>query len=1159
MSHWRRRYRNAFVTAPGPGSEHRCCLGQLGAGNFSKSRRTVPAPALCYGLCVSQGRLLVLGNLKGSALAALETARRDTGYDATILARADDAIHELDRPQLRALVVDLTTPGAARFCQEARARRALFNVPLIALSPKLTELAFSNAQRWGADDVVALGAAEALAARLEFIPEIAAPLAMATRGEAVIADTDRGRCDVLGRVLANAGFNVKYATDPVATRFYLNKNNVKLFVLNTELGDPATMIAEARAAGNPADWVVTTKTLAVDALREELSRSERVIVMPSHGPPENALFAINLLQPSSDAQRRTELRALHAAVVVFRALSWDHDEHGFTYSVSAGGLYLRTLVRPPKERVWLELTPPNVPRKVKLLAEVAWSRTFGQPGAETAPPGFGVRIVDGQGDDLTLWRQGFESLDIKSPAAAGMPELRPSTTSFRIPLPAQAATVRANSLAPVGGAMRPNSMSPNSMSPNRSSTNLSRVGRSLAPAGDTATGRSLEVVVPSSTWSAPEYTPRPPSVELPRPPSTSSQAAVLAALRTSLLPNAPMSPEFAAANPVIREAHPAPPPEATQPIQLPWADSPLGQPGFEDTLHTDLPPIKLDPSALLDPAADLAVLGGHSGGRVVRTVLGMGGLQPALGSFTPAPPPPLTLEQLGVEAAPNPAHLAMTASKSGTSNNSTPYGGTSTSGTSTNSTDTGRTDTGVAATPDGSGEFLPDGEIASIPPAPLESSRRGEALDSMVGAPHERGGPAPEEHGPFGQPSAATGPLNQTGQFDKTEPDLRAVVLDEDELPRAGTVDASLSKTMTSKVSPEVTPNGAEVTPDAGQVRTKAGEDTTKTGHGAGDTLAKRAPPRAGSSTLSSAVGSAVEPAPRATPEPGGNDSEARRSSGRLTPPPRKSRRSEGSQEPRWQDETAPATSGTRDSLAAVVPPRKSKGGWIAGAVAVVGVLVLAQVYMRFGSGSSKATAELRNPPARAASTPAPVAPAPVALAPVAPASAAQVTRALPTDTPSPPADDPALNAAGAHAPAPPTEPLAAHAPPAEPTADGAERSAEGAVEPPAGNEPQAAPNEEPGEVPQPETTSVTRSPAPPAPDTLSLSEDTAWLYVHSSVSSRVFVHGVDHGATNEWLRSRCGGRFIRLGTSPGAWLSAGVPTKLRCRQANEIEVNPSE
>jgi hypothetical protein len=53
-----------------------------------------------------------------------------------------------------------------------------------------------------------------------------------------------------------------------------------------------------------------------------------------------------------------------------------------------------------------------------------------------------------------------------------------------------------------------------------------------------------------------------------------------------------------------------------------------------------------------------------------------------------------------------------------------------------------------------------------------------------------------------------------------------------------------------------------------------------------------------------------------------------------------------------------------------------------------------------------------------------------------------------------------------------------------------------------------------------------------------------------------VFVHGVQYGTTNQWLRTKCGHRFVRLGTAPGSWLSEGLPTKIRCRAANVLELN---
>src|SRR5690606_36591964 len=76
-----------------------------------------------------------------------------------------------------------------------------------------------------------------------------------------------------------------------------------------------------------------------------------------------------------------------------------------------------------------------------------------------------------------------------------------------------------------------------------------------------------------------------------------------------------------------------------------------------------------------------------------------------------------------------------------------------------------------------------------------------------------------------------------------------------------------------------------------------------------------------------------------------------------------------------------------------------------------------------------------------------------------------------------------------------------------------------------------------------------------PPRDPSTLPTKNAWLYVSAPVSANVFIHGVDAGPTNTWLETACGTRFVRLGRAAGDWLSAGVPTVIRCRSANTIVV----
>jgi hypothetical protein len=62
-------------------------------------------------------------------------------------------------------------------------------------------------------------------------------------------------------------------------------------------------------------------------------------------------------------------------------------------------------------------------------------------------------------------------------------------------------------------------------------------------------------------------------------------------------------------------------------------------------------------------------------------------------------------------------------------------------------------------------------------------------------------------------------------------------------------------------------------------------------------------------------------------------------------------------------------------------------------------------------------------------------------------------------------------------------------------------------------------------------------------------------LYVESPLDTHVFVHGVDVGATNTTVISRCGAKFVRLGSAPGEWQSEGVPLKIKCGETTRVKM----
>ncbi len=946
---------------------------------------------------MNQRQVLVLGNLRGTAKAALEVARRDTGFEATQVSRTDEAIAELDRLQWRAVLVDLTTPGASRLCHEARARRALFNVPLIALSPKLTDLAFANAFRWGADDVVLLGATEPLSARLRAIPAEPIPIADASRGEAVIADPDRGRCDVLGRVLANAGYNVKYATDAVSTRFYISKPSVNLFVLNADLDEPVALVQEARAAGSKAQWVLTTKQRNVARLRSGLGDIQDAIVMSSHGPPENVLFAINLLQPNSGNLQRAEVRALHGTVVLFRSVGDDHDEYGFTYSVSATGLYVRSLLPPPAERLWIEIQPPNMPRRVRLVGRVAWLRGFGQAGAETAPPGFGLQIIDGLGKDLDLWLDGFNSLDIKAPEAHEVPELKAGSGSFRIPLPSNPPP-KPESGSPVqlSGSMKAvtpaNSAAPEVDQPTPSQKAIADALTDTLAAKDVPSSPPLqaerpigeskaaededEVHVPSNVWKAPS-----PGDDKLEPFGAAAEHTTRSAAKA-----------LGGSGP----AHSVPAPDA-KPGARPVSFSGLGAP---------------KPEGVRNKSATMLGLGSLSS---------LGSLPPPNAPAGPELPPPSSDRN----QAPAPQ---ATTDQSDDLRSDSPPADTSESDSLQSNFDTGHRLTppprrgkggtlmmGMADRESLPGEEIGDDDLLSVPPTASA------AAQEMGFASTVPGKASPVAASPVAASPVAQAPANPPGAAAPQVP----------------------------MASPNVSP---------------------------------------------------ASPAVPVAAAPG------------QAPPP-----------------NAPPVAAARPPMQTTPSWRTSKsksGVWLGVALALFGLLGTVALVLAFEPNSGAPSAEEST----------------VAGHDTAEPEAAEQTSGEQTQTePAPDQPKPTTST---------TQPVKAAASSGAPP-DKPQSSAE-----PEAAEPEPEPDQAAGAVadqPEPARAAPGEPPSPPT----SLAATQAYVFVQSSGDAKVFLHGIESGRTNQWIESKCGTRFVRLGNAPGDWISKGVPHRLSCRQANIIQLDP--
>ncbi len=352
--------------------------------------------------------ILLFGQFRRDDLAIINDAAQQS---ACTLARAEsieEALAWLDTHEAHGLLCH--SEDSEQLAVQTRARAALSRLPVLTLSDSLTDLDFASAFSWGADDLVPIGAARPLIARLRALPKDPPTAPNEKRGTALVAEVDRTRRTTVARVLRNAGFALRFAVSAEDAQRFSGDPALSLVVVNRDLlSDPSATVQAARTQGSKANFVICSPPRDLRSERDALAGLTGVTLTDSFASPENVLFIANELS-GGRVNNRASARIPYGMRVAFRSAGRDSDEHGFSYNISEKGLYVRTLAPPEDDEAWLELCPPRIERFVRLVGRVAWRRPFNYNENATVPPGFGVEIVDGSAKDRALWVEGYRRL-----------------------------------------------------------------------------------------------------------------------------------------------------------------------------------------------------------------------------------------------------------------------------------------------------------------------------------------------------------------------------------------------------------------------------------------------------------------------------------------------------------------------------------------------------------------------------------------------------------------------------------------------------------------------------------------------------------------------------------------------------------------------------
>lgn len=360
---------------------------------------------------INRNALLAVGAFRSEAGRGIAEAAADVG--ATIRFVDGDGIAAALEDDPLALLLQMDEPAAARTCRDIRTQPGAAGVPILGTLARSGDLAFTELFCWGGDDLIETGCRHALVRRLRAVitGRSAGKAPAVDRGIAVVAASDPHWRSVMGRTLHGGGYAVRFAAtgDELATL----APDVKVVVAAHDLPpDGASVAAEqSRARGLDQAWVIVAPPKRMGLVYAAVRSLPRVAAVDSFAPPENVLFTLNELLAARGVDHRSTARLLYGTAVAFRPAGRDDDEVGFSYNISAEGLYVRTLAPPePGQQVWLDAWPPRSERRVRLAGTVAWRRLFGDATKTAVPPGFGVKLADGLAGDLDRWRAGYRAL-----------------------------------------------------------------------------------------------------------------------------------------------------------------------------------------------------------------------------------------------------------------------------------------------------------------------------------------------------------------------------------------------------------------------------------------------------------------------------------------------------------------------------------------------------------------------------------------------------------------------------------------------------------------------------------------------------------------------------------------------------------------------------
>ena len=359
---------------------------------------------------------IVILRRNASWLDAARAALSSAGVELQVVDTPNEALRAA-REGAGALVVDAESTSLGEAAALVRGSEGTENLPLLVVVRDPLREPLERSFRLGIDDYLVESAIHQLCDRAVALSKgdpwtgVRAPA-----GRIVLADEDRGRRQLVARIMRSWGFDLAFAANFDELAEQLRKDPAPRIVLAAcDLPPDGAMGALPKLRGvRPGleiPWVLLADPDRLPEVQDIARAYGPASVFDRSGPPENIIFLVNDLLQSRAVEARRSARLLHSGPVSFWTDGNPETFWAYAYNINRTGLYVRTLVPPPLGtllHVWFR--PPFGEGLVAADAQVMWRKEYGTKTGPLYPPGIGIQFARVPVADAAALTAGYDAL-----------------------------------------------------------------------------------------------------------------------------------------------------------------------------------------------------------------------------------------------------------------------------------------------------------------------------------------------------------------------------------------------------------------------------------------------------------------------------------------------------------------------------------------------------------------------------------------------------------------------------------------------------------------------------------------------------------------------------------------------------------------------------